>query len=224
MNEYQKKYYVENKERIRKYQKEYYEKNKEKKKEYDKEYCKKNKEKLKEYYKNYYKINEENIKIKNTSEKKEKRKKWRKEYYQKNKQISKQQYKNWYNENEDKIKQYRKEYYLKNKKRINHIIGWRSVLRNTLIRLGTNKEGHTIDILGYSALELKEHMIKLFTNGMSWDNYGEWHIDHIKPVSSFDKNEKVSIVCALENLQPLWSTSRKIDGKIYEGNLNKYIN
>lgn len=88
--------------------------------------------------------------------------------------------------------------------------------------MGTNKEGHTVDILGYSALELKEHMINLFTPGMSWDNYGEWHIDHIKPVSCFDKNEEVSVVCALKNLQPLWSTTRIIDGKVYEGNLNKF--
>ena len=144
-------------------------------------------------------------------------------FYQKNKEKSQQQYKEWYNENGDKLKKYRKTYYKKNKKRINHIRSWRNVLRNTQIRMGTDKEGHTIDILGYSALELKEHMIKLFTPGMSWDNYGEWHIDHIKPVSSFDKNEDVSIVCALKNLQPLWSTTRKIDGKIYEGNLNKYI-
>jgi hypothetical protein len=90
--------------------------------------------------------------------------------------------------------------------------------------MGTDKEGHTIDMLGYSALELKIHIITLFTIGMSWSNYGEWHIDHIKPVSSFNKNEKVSVVCALKNLQPLWSTTRKIDGIVYEGNLNKYKN
>lgn len=56
---------------------------------------------------------------------------------------------------------------------------------------------------------------------MSWDNYGEWHIDHIKPVISFDKNTTVNIVCALSNLQPLWATSKEINGIIYEGNLNK---
>ena len=223
MNEYQKEYYEKNKERIKKNQKEYYEKNKKCFKEYDKKYAQKNKEKLKEYYKEYYQENKENIKIKSTTpEKEEKRKKWRKEYYQKNKEKAQQQYKEWYNENDDKLKKYRKKYYKKNKSRINHIISWRSVLRNTQIRMGTSKEGHTIDILGYSALELKEYMIKLFTPGMSWDNYGEWHIDHKKPVSSFDKNEKVSVVCELNNLQPLWSTTRIIDGKVYEGNLNKF--
>lgn len=56
---------------------------------------------------------------------------------------------------------------------------------------------------------------------MSWDNYGDWHIDHIKPVSCFDKTTLPSIVNALENLRPLWATTREIDGVIYEGNLNR---
>lgn len=56
---------------------------------------------------------------------------------------------------------------------------------------------------------------------MSWENYGEWHIDHIKPVSLFDKTTTAKISCALTNLQPLWATTREIEGIIYEGNLNK---
>ncbi len=42
---------------------------------------------------------------------------------------------------------------------------------------------------------------------MSWDNYGEWHIDHIVPLSSFDLTDKsqVNKVCHYTNLQPLWA-------------------
>jgi len=98
---------------------------------------------------------------------------------------------------------------------------WRSILYSTLKRMNTKKSGHTIEELGYSVDELKQHIESLFTLGMNWDNHGEWHIDHIKPVSSFDKNTDVSIVCALSNLQPLWATTREIDSIIYEGNLNK---
>ena len=76
---------------------------------------------------------------------------------------------------------------------------------NTIKRLGTSKEGKTNELLGYSALELKEHIEKQFTDGMSWDNWGKWHIDHIKPVSKFDKSEKISIINSLDNLQPLWA-------------------
>jgi hypothetical protein len=41
--------------------------------------------------------------------------------------------------------------------------------------------------------------------GMSWENWGECHIDHIKMVSSFDPETPVSVVNSLENLRPLWA-------------------
>jgi hypothetical protein len=40
---------------------------------------------------------------------------------------------------------------------------------------------------------------------MNWFNHGEWHIDHIRPISSFDLDTDPSIVNALDNLQPLWA-------------------
>ena len=40
---------------------------------------------------------------------------------------------------------------------------------------------------------------------MSWENWGEWHIDRIIPVSKFDEETPPSIVNALTNLQPLWA-------------------
>ena len=119
---------------------------------------------------------------------------------------------------------YRKEFpekFYKYRNENPHIIAWRSILYSTLDRMGTIKEGHTIDILGYSALDLKHHIEKQFTPGMTWKNHGEWHIDHIKGVINFDSDTDVKIVCALDNLQPLWSTTREIDGIVYEGNLNK---
>ena len=102
-----------------------------------------------------------------------------------------------------------------------HIIAWRSLLYSTLKRLGTEKQCHTIDELGYSAEELKQHIEKQFTSGMSWENHGEWHIDHKIPVSYFTSDTPVSIVCGLDNLQPLWATTREVDGIVYEGNQNK---
>ncbi len=82
---------------------------------------------------------------------------------------------------------------------------WKDLLRNSLKRLGREKQSHTIDELGYSALELKEHLENLFAEGMSWKNYGEWHIDHIKPLSKFDKETPSNVVNSLSNLQPLWA-------------------
>jgi len=102
----------------------------------------------------------------------------------------------------------------KNKIKNNHIIAWRTLLNNTLKRLGTKKEKSTIELLGFSAFELKEHIEKQFIDGMSWENYGKWHIDHKLPVSSFNKDEKVCVVNSLSNLQPLWALD----------NLKKYKN
>ena len=100
-------------------------------------------------------------------------------------------------------------------------MAWRNLLKHTLERLGKTKESKTIDLLGYSALELKEYITSKFTDGMSWDNYGEWHIDHILGVINFDKRTSPNIVNALSNIRPLWATTREINGVIYEGNLNR---
>lgn len=51
---------------------------------------------------------------------------------------------------------------------------------------------------------------------MSWNNYGEWHIDHIKPVSKFRNNTPVRIVNALCNLQPLWAKENLIKGASFK--------
>lgn len=110
---------------------------------------------------------------------------------------------------------------VKIKKMNPHVFAWREVLRSALRRIGMSKNGKTIDLLGYSALELKNHISSLFTEGMSWDNHGEWHVDHIKKVCEFDKDSLPSVVNALSNLRPLWATTREINGVIYEGNLNR---
>ena len=83
------------------------------------------------------------------------------------------------------------------------------------------KNASTNKMLGYSANNLKEHLEKLWTPGMLWANYGEWHIDHIVPICEFPKGSDPAIVNALSNLRPLWATTREIGGIVYEGNLNR---
>lgn len=73
-----------------------------------------------------------------------------------------------------------------------------------------NKNGrHWENILGYTKQDLRFHLESQFQNGMTWDNYGQWHIDHKTPMSWFKFNsmeEDAFKKCwALENLQPKWA-------------------
>jgi len=60
-------------------------------------------------------------------------------------------------------------------------------------------------LLGCSYEEVREHLTKQFTIGMSWDNYGEWHIDHIIPLASATTEDEVLKLYHYSNLQPLWA-------------------
>jgi len=64
-------------------------------------------------------------------------------------------------------------------------------------------------LTGYTLEELMSHLESQFKDGMTWDNYGKWHIDHIRPIASFNftKPEDEGFVqCwSLSNLQPLWA-------------------
>jgi hypothetical protein len=169
----------------------YREKNIQNRKKYDKEYYDKNKDKILNNKKIYHKENKENILVK-------------KKIYR--------------DKPESKIIQ--KEYRVNNRKHINelqskyrkenpHIIAWRSVLYRVIKQFDTKKEQHTIDMLGYSAKDLKQYMESLFVEGMTWANHGEWEIDHITPVSSFSDDTPLYIVNALTNLQPLWKDENR---------------
>ena len=82
----------------------------------------------------------------------------------------------------------------------------RSRIRQAIIRDSGEKSLKTTELIGCSVKELKQHLEAQFADGMSWDNYGEWHIDHIIPCASFDlTDEQEQRECFhYTNLQPLW--------------------
>ena len=73
----------------------------------------------------------------------------------------------------------------------------------------TSKTTKTAELLGCSAAELKTYIESLFLPGMTWDNYGVhgWHVDHKKPLSSFDLQDQaqLKLACHYTNLTPLWA-------------------
>lgn len=110
-------------------------------------------------------------------------------------------FKNWWKSNRDKARTYEKRY----KDKYPHIIACRNSLKSCLYRIGLIKSQSSSEILKYNPEEFKVHIESLFTNGMCWSNYGDWHVDHIIPVSKFDKLTPVYIINSLDNLQPLWA-------------------
>ena len=84
-----------------------------------------------------------------------------------------------------------------------------SLIRISIKRNGFTKKSKTNQILGCTFEEFKLHLESKFEPWMTWDNYGEWHVDHKIPMSSF-LFESVDDIgfkeCwKLENLQPLWA-------------------
>jgi len=83
--------------------------------------------------------------------------------------------------------------------------------RGILRALGKNKGGYSWEsVVGYTVADLKSHLEKLFCDGMSWGNMGQWHIDHIIPISFFHyekpEDSEFQYCWSLNNLQPLWAS------------------
>ena len=149
-----------------------------------------------------------------------------KRYYIKNKEKINKYYSTWVENNRVHLKDYHKQWrkdnhekwketkrtYEKNRKSVDplyKLIGnFRTAIYTVLKENNVKKYGHYFDILGYSQEDLIQHLEKQFQDGVSWDNYGEWHVDHIKPISLFNfksiDDEEFKECWSLNNLQPMW--------------------
>ena len=83
------------------------------------------------------------------------------------------------------------------------------------VSLRKGKKGRHWEVLvGYTVAILMKHVEKMFTEGMSWDNYGKWHIDHIIPRVAFHYTSTDDIdfkrCWSLSNLQPLWARDNEV--------------
>ena len=126
--------------------------------------------------------------------------------------------KNWRTENKAHRDEYRKDYE-KEKCQNDPLYKLAVNLRKRIgiaIRNG-QKKGSAVFDLGCTILELKIHLEGQFKPGMTWDNWSRtgWHIDHIKPLASFDLNLREEFLKAVHytNLQPLWWQENLKKGK-----------
>ena len=163
---------------------------------YFKEYNKTEKRKkyLKKQNKKYYEANKKDI-IKKSTERNKKR----------DRSIADKKY---YKNNKQKIIDYQNKYRkerIKKDSKFKLKITIRSIIRKSLKSKGYSKKSKTFDILGCDYDNFINHMLSQFKEGMTLENHGEWHIDHIIPLAEAKTEEEVFKLNHYTNLQPLWS-------------------
>ena len=119
--------------------------------------------------------------------------------------------KKWRDKNIDRHREYKRNYEKTRKHNdptYKLIANFRTAIYTVLKENNMDKYGHYFDILRYSPEELVVHLENQFTEGMEWDNYGEWHVDHRLPITSFkfkEVGDNEFMRCwELNNLQPMW--------------------
>jgi hypothetical protein len=84
--------------------------------------------------------------------------------------------------------------------------------------LKNNKKLSSQNYLGCNIEELKIHIENQFLEGMTWDNYGDWHIDHIIPLRYQNPTlEELIERLHFSNTQPLWAIDNKAKGNRFIG-------
>lgn len=83
----------------------------------------------------------------------------------------------------------------------------RSRISKAMKKQGLIKSQETELLIGCKISELAKHIESKFEPGMSWENYGKWHVDHIFPLSKADltKQQDLLMVMSYKNMQPLWA-------------------
>lgn len=131
-----------------------------------------------------------------------------KERYEKKKDIIKKQTNDYYHKNKEAIFKKRLEYQ-KRKMKEDPKFAMSRRLRNRLYyalqKKSWKKNTKFAEYIGCTLDELKDHIAGLFQPGMTWENMGEWHIDHKIPLNSANTEEELYKLCHYTNLQPLWA-------------------
>jgi predicted transcriptional regulator len=134
-----------------------------------------------------------------------------KKWAEQNKEHLNKYIKEYRENNVDKIRKTKRDYqqHLRDTDPTYKLISYfRTAIYQVLKESNVEKNKHYFDVLQYTPKQLIDHLELQFTDGLTWENYGVWHVDHIKPISSFSivemgDDEFMKCWC-LNNLQPMW--------------------
>jgi hypothetical protein len=155
-------------------------------------YREKNRQKLRDYSKLYRSLNVDKYREYN--------RKWMKEKYH--------IYKDWVSNNKDRVNEIKRKHEY-NKKSNNEIYKItrivRSSIRSSIRSLNFKKKTKTSEIIGCTMEEFVIYIQSTFSEGMTLENYGEWHLDHIVPISVAKSYEDAVRLNHYTNFQALWA-------------------
>jgi hypothetical protein len=134
-----------------------------------------------------------------------------KKWSEKNRDHLNEYHQKWREKNIDKHREYKRKYekHRKDTDPLYKLISnFRTAIYQVLKENRVDKNQSYFDVLQYTPEQLIVHLEKQFTEGITWENYGEWHVDHKLPISSFNiqkMGDSEFMKCwSLENLQPMW--------------------
>jgi len=166
-------------------------------------YRESNRQKLRDYNRLYKSLNKEKVREYN--------KKWMSERYH--------IYKEWVSNNKEKVNEIKRRYEF-NKMSNNEIYRLtrfvRNSIRSSIRSLKFKKRTKTSEIIGCTMEEFMIYIQSTFSNGMSFDNYGEWHLDHIIPISTAETYEDAIRLNHYTNFQALWAVDNLKKSNKYE--------
>ena len=146
----------------------------------------------------------------------------RNKYYEENREKISAYGKKYYEENREQKKVYHKKY-MRQRSQQDPIFRLLHNMRGGVYKVlsGKRKNSRTMQYVNMTPDELMDYLEGRFTEGMTRDNYGKWHVDHIRPISSFDftgpdNEEQLHMAWNYTNLQPLWAADNISKGAKYE--------
>ena len=183
-------------------------------------YFEKNREIINKKHRDRYKQNVDNER-KRSKIYRDLNKEKRKIYEYKYREENKERIKEYYQKNREKVKN-KARVYIAKKRSTDPIFKFKCNLRSLIkssFKRGVNqfiKKSKTESILCCTIEEFILHIEKQFTEGMTLENHGQWHLDHIKPISLATTEEEVIALNHYTNFQPLWAEDNLRKGNKYE--------